>query len=73
MSIADTKYMKHQGKYPVIFIDFKDCKGSSYAEVEHEMQRKIFKTIRNFDFLMNVEGKVKDHFLIRDDYKKLYE
>jgi hypothetical protein len=40
-----------QGKYPVIFIDFKDCKGSKFDEVEARLRGKIDKTVKQFSYL----------------------
>lgn len=42
-----------QGEYPVIFIDFKDCKASSFQEVEKKLRDKIVKTIKQFGYLSN--------------------
>lgn len=42
-----------QGKYPVIFIDFKDCKASNFREVEKKLRDKIVKTIKQFSYLSN--------------------
>ena len=42
-----------QGQFPVIFIDFKDCKGSSFQEVEKKLRDKVVKTIKQFGYLSN--------------------
>jgi hypothetical protein len=42
-----------QGQHPLIFIDFKDCKASSFQEVEKKLRDKIVKTIKQFGYLSN--------------------
>lgn len=42
-----------QGQYPVIFIDFKDCRASSVQKVKEKLREKIVKTIKQFDYLSN--------------------
>jgi len=49
-----------QGKYPVIFIDFKDCKGTSSTDVQFKLKDKIFETVRNFSYLQNSEKAYKE-------------
>jgi hypothetical protein len=39
----DSDSMEHQGKYPVIYINFKDIKGSSYDEIERAIKNQIIK------------------------------
>ena len=45
------KLMKHQGKYPVISIGFKDIEGSSYQEIEEEVRSRIAELYRQYDYL----------------------
>jgi hypothetical protein len=49
-----------QGHYPVIFIDFKDCKGTSVEDVKSKLKDKIFETVRNFSYLQNSEKPYKE-------------
>ena len=49
-----------QGHYPVIFIDFKDCKGTSVEDVQSKLKDKIFETVRNFSYLQNSEKAYKE-------------
>ena len=49
-----------QGQFPVIFIDFKDCKGTSAEDVQSKLKDKIFETVRNFSYLQNSEEAYKD-------------
>ena len=49
-----------QGQHPLIFIDFKDCKASSFQEVQKKLMDKIFETVRNFSYLQNSEKAYKE-------------
>jgi hypothetical protein len=49
-----------QSHYPVIFIDFKDCKGTSVEDVQSKLKDKIFETVRNFSYLQNSEKAYKE-------------
>lgn len=42
-----------QGQHPLIFIDLKDCKASSFQEVQKKLRDKIVKTIKQFGYLSN--------------------
>lgn len=49
-----------QGQHPLIFIDLKDCKASSFQEVQKKLRDKIFETVRNFSYLQNSEKAYKE-------------
>jgi len=59
--IADDNHsMKRQGQYPVITIDFKDCKGSNFEEVQSNLKNKIVETIRGFSYLKSSNATYKE-------------
>ena len=43
--------MKRQGQFPVISINFKDVKGSSYEEIEEEIQGQVIKLFASHRYL----------------------
>ena len=51
---------KRQGQYPVIYLDFKDCKGNSYEEAENNVREKICKAFQEHDYLKN-SNKLKPY------------
>jgi hypothetical protein len=42
-----------QGIHPVIYIDFKDCKGINFKDVENKLNLLIDKAIKQFSYLSN--------------------
>lgn len=61
-----------QSQYPVISIDFKDCKGSDVNEIKGTLQSKLYKTVAKFSYLKNSE-KEYEFSTIKDAYLKLAE
>jgi hypothetical protein len=49
----DQAAMAYQGKYPVIFITFKDTKGSSYAAIEAAIREQIKSVYNEFRYLLD--------------------
>ena len=49
----DQAAMEYQGKYPVIFITFKDAKGRSYYDIEAAMREQIKSVYEEFRCLLN--------------------
>jgi hypothetical protein len=43
-----------QSQFPVIAIDFKDCKGTSFEEVKNRLEGKIKETITEFSYLSKI-------------------
>ena len=52
--------LNYQGQYPVILIDFKDCKGSNATDIRSKLRDKITETIRNFSYLKDIEKAYKE-------------
>lgn len=59
-----------QGQHPLIFIDFKDCKASSFQEVEKKLRDKIVKTIKQFGYLSN-DNKSYENTTVSKSYNAL--
>ncbi len=52
LKISANEYaMAQQGNYPVISINFKDVKGSSYKEIEEEIQGQVIKLFASHRYL----------------------
>ena len=51
---------KRQGQYPVIYLDFKDCKGNSYEEVENSVKKKICRAFQEHRYLLKSDKLEKD-------------
>jgi hypothetical protein len=51
----DQNIMVHQGKYPVIFITFKEANGSSYNAVETAIREQVSCLYEEFDYLLDSE------------------
>ena len=62
-----------QGQYPVIFIDFKDCKGSNFEDVAKKLQRKIVKTIEKFGYLDLSQKTYSGKITIGQKYNELFD
>lgn len=60
-----------QGKYPVIFIDFKDCKGSKFEEVKNKLQHTMISTIEKFGYLALSNGFYSGKTTIAEKYNTL--
>jgi hypothetical protein len=60
----DSDAMEHMGKYPVIYINFKDIKGSSYDEIENAVKNQITKLFIQHGYL---ETLVKESRLLLKD------
>ncbi len=44
--------MKRQGKFPVILLNLKDVKGSSYQEIENKVKLNVRKLYKSYSYLM---------------------
>lgn len=62
-----------QGQYPVIFIDFKDCKGSNFEDVAKKLHRKIVKTIEKFGYLDLSQKTYSGKITIGQKYNELFD
>eukprot|EP00924_Labyrinthula_sp_SR-Ha-C_P014492 snap_masked-scaffold_94-processed-gene-0.4-mRNA-1 protein AED:1.00 eAED:1.00 QI:0/-1/0/0/-1/1/1/0/670 len=49
-----------QGQYPVIFMDFKDCKAENFKVVERKLRDKIIETIKGFSYLSQDDKSYKN-------------
>jgi len=61
----DSDSMEHQGKYPVIYINFKDIKGSSYDEIEESIcinVREIYMSHKYLQSSDNINKEDKEIF-----------
>ena len=61
-----------QGQFPVIAVDFKDCKGKDFEDVRGKLEGKILKTIKQFAYLSN-SSKTHEEVTIGESYKTLLE
>lgn len=52
-TIDSGKYMRHQGKYPVIFLSLKDVIGNSVKEIEDKLRLEVSKLFSNYVYLYN--------------------
>ncbi|WP_341764055.1 AAA family ATPase [Candidatus Tisiphia endosymbiont of Beris chalybata] len=68
-SIANA--MKRQGQCPVISINFKDVKGSSYQEIENGIRKQIIKLFANHYYLRRY--LMKDIELLNNAQKEILE
>ncbi|MCC8369006.1 MAG: ATP-binding protein [Rickettsia endosymbiont of Oxypoda opaca] len=54
LKVSNEKYaMVQQGNYPVILLNLKDVKGSSYKEIEEGVKRQLIKLFSNHRYLKN--------------------
>jgi hypothetical protein len=60
----DQASMAYQGKFPVIFITFKDAKGSSYAAIESAIRKQIKLVYKEFRYLLDKQLISKEDQLI---------
>ena len=60
-----------QGQFPVIFIDFKDCKGGNFEKVKFNLNKKITDTIENFGYLALSEKTFSGLITIGQKYSEL--
>ena len=63
---------EHQGKYPVIHLDFSDCKMENFNKMRNVIVRIIFEVFKKFDYLENskiLKKKEKEEF--SEYYSKL--
>ena len=49
--IRNKKALEFQGKYPVIFLNFQNCKGKTFEKVQSKLKKTIISTIRKFSYL----------------------
>ncbi len=68
-SIANA--MKRQGQFPVISINFKDVKGSSYQEIETCIRKQVIKLFANHYYLRRY--LMKDIELLNNAQKEILE
>jgi hypothetical protein len=61
-----------QGQFPVIFIDFKDCKANSFKEVKEKLRDKIVKTIKQFSYLSN-DNQSYENTTVSNGYNALLQ
>ncbi len=52
-SIDNGAYMRYQGKYPVIFISFKNVKGDSYESIKTSVRLEIRELFKRHRYLKN--------------------
>lgn len=73
----DEAFMKRQGQYPVIHIDFKNTKGRTYEEVFNKVKAELRKTYSNHEYLIKSphlrgdEHGIFSKYLHFTDYQKL--
>ena len=60
----DQASMAYQGKYPVIFITFKDAKGDSYVAIEAAIRKQIKLVYKGFRYLLDKQLISKEDQLI---------
>jgi hypothetical protein len=60
----DQASMAYQGKYPVIFITFKDAKGSSYAAIEAAIREQIKSVYKEFRYLLDKQLISKEEQIV---------
>ncbi|MCK4258732.1 MAG: AAA family ATPase [Halanaerobiales bacterium] len=65
---AGTDYNKHQGKYPVIYLTFKDVKQDNKEQAYKSLIKTISKLYKNHDYLL--ESSVLDQFE-KENYTKI--
>jgi hypothetical protein len=65
--------LKLQGKYPVISIDFKDCKGDSVTEVKRLVNKKIIALFEKYGYLGQSTNIYSDRTTIGIKYRELLE
>lgn len=73
LNIASDEYcMRHQGQFPVIFIDFKDCKNEDgFAKIEEAVRANIIDLFLDFGYLGTINETYKGDLTIKDRYKML--
>lgn len=64
------KEMNHQGKYPVILLDFKDIKGNNYQEIEDGIKERVITLFSKYPYLRQYLVENND-FLVESQKKKL--
>jgi hypothetical protein len=65
--VADGSYMQYQGKYPVVFISFKDAKDNTFNELLKSIQLIIQEMYSMHRYLLDSEKLAKDE---KDVFKK---
>jgi len=65
------KSLNLQGQYPVIYMDFKDCKGENFEELIFKLKKKITETIQNFGYLAKSKKAFSCVTTIGQKYKEL--
>ncbi|MDM8561498.1 AAA family ATPase [Candidatus Parabeggiatoa sp. HSG14] len=66
----DTTIMQHQGQYPVIFLTFKNCKGSTKEECFYHIRhlfKKLFLEYKAFLYQTLVEEEQQDYDIITQE------
>ena len=64
------EYLDLQGQYPVIFIDFKGCKGRNFEVVKLKLNKIITDTLKNFSYL-SLSKKTFKGSTIGQEYSEL--
>ena len=67
-TVDDGSYMQYQGKYPVIFVSFKDAKDNTFQEVLENIRVIIQELYGAYRYLLNSEKLAQDE---KDFFKKL--
>ncbi|MDR2970767.1 MAG: AAA family ATPase, partial [Bacteroidales bacterium] len=49
---AGDKYLEHQGKYPVIFLSFKEAKRASFEEAYTQLKNNVIKEFERHDYVV---------------------
>lgn len=75
LKIASDDYcMRHQGQFPVIFIDFQDCvRMSGFANIEEAVRNKIIKLFIDFGYLQTSNTIYSGTMTIVDRYDMLLQ
>ena len=70
-SVDSGKYMRYQGKYPVIFISLKDVVGNTYEIIEIGLRSVIRDVYRSHEYLYQyLEEKSKVNSSYLDDFER---
>ena len=56
LAIKAPHLLRFQGFFPVIYIDFQDCKGGNVAEVRRLLADKMMETVARFDYLKHLKA-----------------
>ena len=71
LAIINSDARDHEGQYPVIYMDLKNCGGNTYISTKNKLKDKVIKEYERHSYLVHSSRKFSELGSIREKYNEL--